>query len=100
MELGILLEEWLGTPAARQFSDGWGGDAYALFGTPEAWSILWVVVWDSEASRDRFVEAVSGALPDGAVLESTTVSDMPATRYSVGQVPDVDVHAGSSESGS
>ncbi|MDX1646776.1 MAG: hypothetical protein R3304_06515 [Longimicrobiales bacterium] len=68
LELGVLVEDVLGLDGSGGVvgaggpAEGWDGDRYALVETPEGdRSLVFVVVWDTDAARDRFVEAVRAA---------------------------------------
>ncbi|MBW3553822.1 MAG: hypothetical protein KY466_09930, partial [Gemmatimonadetes bacterium] len=57
LEVSILLEEHLGTPAAGD-ARGWDGDRYALLSGPDgAEALVWYSVWDDAAAADRFAVA-------------------------------------------
>jgi hypothetical protein len=51
LEIGILLQEHLGTKSA---ASGWDGDRFQLL--PNG-TLTWVSVWDDKASADRFAAA-------------------------------------------
>lgn len=87
VELGVFLEAHLGEGADR-WARGWGGDRYVLADLPGGGrGLALVVVWDDAASRDGFVEALSGALGGfaaQATLEATAVAGRPAVTLRVG----------------
>ena len=57
-----LLEMGLPTERALTASAGWGGDAYAVLGRPDArYAVLWSTVWDDPASAQRFATALEEA---------------------------------------
>ena len=87
VELGVLLEQHLG-PGHGSLADGWDGDRYVLVedagGTV---ALVSYTVWDSEASRDAFAEALEGALDrlgGPAALERIDLDGRAATMLTVG----------------
>ncbi|HEY2512217.1 MAG TPA: hypothetical protein VGI39_15225 [Polyangiaceae bacterium] len=57
-----LLELGLPTERALTASDGWGGDAFAVLGRPDArYAVLWSTVWDDAAGAQRFASALEEA---------------------------------------
>ena len=89
LELGVLLEEHVG-PEAGRLADGWDGDRYALIeGAGGDRQLVLYTVWDTDASRDAFVDAVGGVLDrfgGEARLERVEVLGRPASRLTVGRV--------------
>ena len=88
-ELRIVLEEWSRDPKDRDLADGWAGDQFALYGTPDDWSLRWVILWDDAESRDRFAQGVAGMerLPDGLRFEPGEHDGHPAVSFVVGDPP-------------
>ena len=86
MELGALAQAWGGDPSVAA---GWAGDAYALFGSPERWSLRWVVVWDEPGCRDAFVAwaARAPAAPPGVRVASVEVKGLPGAEVVSGTPP-------------
>lgn len=97
LETGILLEARLGETAGA-LAQGWGGDLYALVDLPGGGQgLAWAIVWDDEASRDRFVEALGpepAGFPGGATLEALAVSGHPGALLRVGLPDSVRVTVG------
>ncbi len=87
MEVGVLLEEWLGSSESRELAEGWGGDSFRLYGQAGSWSVRWILAWDDVASRDRFVTGTSQSLPPGAELVVAEVDGFPVTDLRVGGPP-------------
>ena len=52
--LGTLLDEY-----AEDDSDGWDGDRYAIWDTPDGDAIGWVSVWDRESEARSFAKTYS-----------------------------------------
>ncbi len=102
LEMGVLLDTHLGE-GSDSLADGWGGDRYVLLETEGgARALIWQVVWDDTAARDRFVEAFSGSLdgfPQAARLEANEVLGRPASLLTVGEVGDATHRAVVPESG-
>lgn len=94
LEIGVLLDEDLGSGSAR-FADGWDGDRYALVETDDgARGLLWCSVWSDTAARDRFAEALERALPlmgAPAAVERLEVAQRPATLLRIGSLGAVSV---------
>lgn len=90
MEIGALAETWGG---ARAAPDGWAGDAYALFGSPGAWSLRWVVAWDDLASREAFLDwvALAPRKPPGLVARRLDVEGLAAVEFVAGAPPEAEV---------
>ncbi|MFO8174577.1 MAG: DUF6782 family putative metallopeptidase, partial [Longimicrobiales bacterium] len=87
LEMGIFLDELLGGES-RSLAEGWDGDAFSLLEGPEGREgLIWVSVWDSEAQRDRFFEAVQeglGGLPVAGTLERKEALGLPGVILRVG----------------
>lgn len=98
-ELGIFLEEHLGS-GSRALARGWDGDRYLLLRTPEGdHGLVWASVWDGEEERDRFSEAVHeilDGLPRSARLEKVELFGRPGAVLRVGLPPALalDIHEG------
>ena len=94
LAIGILLDEHVGT-SARGIADGWEGDRYALVELPDGTrGLIWYVLWEDAPSRDRFADALDGALSQlgaAATLERTEAAGSPATVLRVGRVGDITV---------
>lgn len=92
LEAGIFVEELAGGTGMAPAS-GWGGDRWALLEGPEGdRGLLWVTVWDDEASRDAFTAGVGpalGNLPEAASLERATLDGRAAAVLRVGRAPAV-----------
>lgn len=88
-ETRILLQERAGLPEGEG-AEGWDGDRYVLVERPGGeTTFLWASVWDDQAARDRFVEALGSAeLAPGreAQLEAMTVDGRPGALLRVGPV--------------
>lgn len=81
LEVEVLVEAHLGVDA-RALAEGWGGDRFALILPDDGGAevLVWVSVWDDEASRDDFLRAfepVLQSLGPPAALEKV----MPAGRH-------------------
>lgn len=66
-DLRLLLAERLPeTDAAilRGASEGWGGDAFALYGEPPDDLLVWVTEWDTAADASEFAVLAAEAFPD------------------------------------
>lgn len=59
-EFAVVVSEWAGEDGGRRLADGWAGDQYGLWGGPGEWALRWLILWDDQASRDRFLEAWQG----------------------------------------
>jgi hypothetical protein len=84
----VLLRELVSMEAAA-VADGWDGDRYALVDTPDGTSLVWWSVWDSEAARDLFVQALRpalGKLPAAARLTARDLGGLPAAVLEVGDL--------------
>lgn len=94
LEIGVLLDEDLGSGSAH-LADGWEGDRYALVEGPDGGrGLVWCAVWSDDAVRDRFASALERALPDmgaPATLERLEATGRPATLLRVGRVDAVSV---------
>jgi hypothetical protein len=92
LSLGVLLEEHLGD-AGEGLDVGWAGDHYALIEHSDGRrGLVWYVLWDDVASRDRFASAIRGALDrfgGPATLQRTDVGGRPATVLEVGALDGV-----------
>lgn len=91
METGVLLEEM---GASREAARGWDGDRYALFGSGDDRSLVWVSVWDDASSRERFVRALEAGLdrlPREATLEAVEIDGRAGAVLRVGSPPPVTV---------
>ena len=90
LEIGILFETLGGD---RAEAVGWDGDRYALLASDAGErSLAWFTVWDSDISRNRFVEALSSHLssyPSGTELSVLDVQGLPGARLLIGGDPDV-----------
>jgi hypothetical protein len=65
-EIGLLFTQLLHTESDDQgsvYAQGWGGDRYQVYG-PQADALVWYVVWDDPASRDRFVRGLTRLWPE------------------------------------
>jgi len=94
LEVGLLLEELAGTGGLAAAAVGWGGDRYALLDTPAGDAMVWVSVWDDEASRSRFAAALKpllARLPRASTLEAVSIDGVPGLVLRVGEVGAVDV---------
>ncbi|MEQ1855979.1 MAG: hypothetical protein ABL963_05875 [Longimicrobiales bacterium] len=91
LEVGILLQEH---GAAAAAADGWAGDRYALVESATgARSLAWYALWDDAAARDRFLDAMRGALAGmgaTATIEPLEVQGRAGTLLRVGEPPRVD----------
>ncbi|MGW8265328.1 MAG: hypothetical protein ACWGSQ_03110 [Longimicrobiales bacterium] len=95
MELGVLLEEWLGE-GHRGLAQGWDGDRFALLRSEAdgADGLVWASVWDSEDQRDAFVSALKGGLghlPLPTTLVATDVVGRPGALLRAGVAQGVEV---------
>lgn len=88
LETRIFLARHLGDEErAASAAEGWDGDAYRLFRSPEGEALVWVSVWDSEADAQEFAAAARDAYEaryaDGArqpLIERASVAGRPAVR--------------------
>ncbi len=89
LAVGVLLEEHVSADSGT-IAGGWDGDHYALVALPGgARGLIWSAVWESEADRDRFLDALGGALDQfggAATLEADETGGRPATLLRVGDV--------------
>ncbi|MFQ5536045.1 MAG: DUF6782 family putative metallopeptidase [Gemmatimonadota bacterium] len=75
LELGIFLEEHLGSGTAA-LATGWGGDHYALIRDADgAEGLVLAVVWDDAEARDAFAEALAPAVREFPVGGELRVED-------------------------
>jgi len=75
LEVGIFLDELLGT-GSRELAQGWDGDAFLLLEGPGgSEGLYWVSVWDSQAQRDRFFEALQEGLESFPLPATVRVGD-------------------------
>ncbi|MGD2045660.1 MAG: hypothetical protein PVJ80_17315 [Gemmatimonadota bacterium] len=100
LALGVFLDEHGGT-GGEGVADAWEGDHYVLVDTGEGTrGMVWYILWEDASSRDRFVDLVSGALADfgvAASVEPVSLEGGPGTVLRVGDVADVSVEVGISE---
>jgi len=96
LSLGVLLEEHLGD-AGEGLDAGWAGDHYALTERSDGRrGLVWYVLWDDAASRDRFASAIGRALDrfgGPATLERADVAGRAATVLRVGALDGVAARA-------
>lgn len=65
---------------------GWGGDRFRVTPTPEGPALVWYVVWDAPAGRDRFVRQTSAFLTRerrpgyAAAVDTLTIDGLAAMR--------------------
>ena len=101
-EVGILLEEHLGSGSGA-LSRGWAGDRFALLQDGDGSSSLaWVVVWDDGASRDRFASAWEGALerfPLTAEVIALDVDGVPGVLLRIGNTGGVEAAVSANDDG-
>ncbi len=88
LEMHMLLAQLTGRRSLPEdpFPLGWGGDRYRLYQTDEGPALIWYVVWDEEADRNRFHAAIGSHLPKPAEgyrveLGKGTVEDHAASRF-------------------
>ena len=90
LEIGILFETLGGD---RAEAVGWDGDRYVLLASDaDERSLAWFTVWDSDTSRNRFVEVLSSHLPSYPSRTELSVLDvqgLPGARLLIGGDPDV-----------
>ena len=76
-------------------AEGWEGDRYALVELADgSRGLVWYVLWEDIASRDRFARAVGGVLSHfggPATIQRLEAAGRPATVLRVGAVADVAV---------
>jgi len=96
LSIGVLLEAHLGDAGAG-LDAGWAGDHYALTERADgSRGLVWYVLWDDGAARDRFATSMSGVLGrlgGPATLERVEVGGRPATVLRVGALAGVTVRA-------
>jgi len=89
LELGVLLNTHLG-PGKASLAEGWGGDRYVLMEVDGGGrALILQTVWDDAVARDRFVEALSGALtsfPLVAEVHANHVIGRPGAVLTVGEL--------------
>jgi hypothetical protein len=94
LALSILIDEHVGV-AGNGIDDGWEGDRYVLVELEDgSRGLLWYVLWEDAAVRDRFVDAVGDALDAfgrEATVERLPASGGAATVLRVGPLSDVTV---------
>jgi hypothetical protein len=92
LSLGVLLREHVGD-AGQGLDAGWAGDHYALTERLDGRrGLVWYVIWDDTASRDRFASAVQdvlGRFGGPATLERADVEGRPATVLRIGALEGV-----------
>lgn len=88
LETGILLETHTGS---RMSAEGWDGDRYLLLDNGNgSRALVWVIVWDSEIQRDRFVKTLTPNLksfPVEASLDLLDLDGQPGARLVIGGGP-------------
>jgi len=101
-ETGLFLQELLGTTLVA--ATGWDGDRYRVLRAPEGRALVWVSLWDDQASADRFAQRVRERLANGGLsrparLEAFRIDGRPALRMTVADadvsiesVPQLPVH--------
>jgi len=94
LSLGILLDEVVG-PSGEGAAEGWEGDHYALVELEDgSRGLVWYVLWEDQASRDRFASVVGDALSHfggPASIQRLQAAGRPATVLRVGRVEEVRV---------
>ena len=90
LEVEVLVEAHLGAEA-RSLAEGWGGDRFALILPNEVGPevLVWVSLWDDEASRDEFrraFEPVLQSLGPPAALETVAPGGRPGLMLTIGDV--------------
>jgi hypothetical protein len=93
LETAVLLGTHAGAGAESAW-EGWDGDRYALLEVGGSRSLIWLSVWDDEASRDRFLATLSvplGAFGDQAAIGPRDVDGRPGALLTVGPAPEVRV---------
>lgn len=59
----ILWDRWAPTHGDRhEWSNGWGGDIFRIYGEPHQPYLLWVTTWDDEGSAYRFAAGLRHVL--------------------------------------
>ena len=88
-EFAVVLSEWAGSDEGRGLAEGWAGDQYALWGEPGNWALRWLVLWDDDASRDRFLEAWEGFSdrPADLVVSETEEEGVAGVVFESGRPP-------------
>jgi hypothetical protein len=92
-ETRIFLEELAGESAGIAAA-GWDGDRWALVEDGGVRGVVWALVFDTEASRDRFVSTLTphlADLPRRATLGAMSIDGRPVAMLRVGVQPDVEV---------
>lgn len=94
LELGVFAEEVLGIASTGGVvgsggpAEGWDGDRFVLVELDDGRrGLVWAVVWESVAMRDRFVAAVQesrGRLGGDVAIRATTVDGHPVSVLRVG----------------
>ena len=94
LALSIVLDEHVGTAGAG-IDQGWDGDRYVLVEREDGRrGLVWFVLWEDAAVRDRFVEVVGGALEGfggEATVERVSAAGGAAAVLRVGPLSDVTV---------
>jgi hypothetical protein len=94
LEVGILMEHYLGADGA-ELARGWGGDRFALGEREDGARFLaWQSVWDSAEARDRFQEALGAQVARFPVRTSLVTSDQggrPGALLLIGEVSQEEV---------
>jgi hypothetical protein len=100
LSMGVLIEEHLGE-AHLGLASGWEGDRYALVELEDGTrGLVWYVLSEDVASRDRFVDGIGQVLDrfgGPASLERVEAAGHPATLLLIGRLADVTVRARVSE---
>jgi len=95
-ELDIFLDEVAGSEA-RPLARGWEGDRYAVIESRDgSRGLVAVLLWEDEATRDAFVEAMSAPgvasrLGGPITLEASVVGDRAAATMRIGAMPGLTV---------
>jgi len=92
-ETRVLLEELVGSQAGNGAA-GWDGDRWMLIDQAGSTGLVWAVVFDAVAPRDRFIGLLTpalGAFPAPATLEPIEVSGRPMVVLRVGTEVEVGV---------
>jgi hypothetical protein len=96
LELGVLIEEHLGSDEAG-LADGWDGDRYVLVERPDGTrALVSYVLWEDEATRDHFADAIGSVLDrfgGEAVVQRIEAGGRPATVLTVGVAEGIEVRA-------
>ena len=94
LAVGVLLDELVGA-TGKGAAEGWEGDRYALVELADgSRGLVWYVLWEDVASRDRFARVVGGVLSHfggAATIQRLEAAGSPATVLRVGAVADVAV---------